>query len=48
MEQSGMGTEDMQCSPKWMNADNRFMSEVIAPVPDLMSMGDAGETFGGG
>lgn len=47
MEQSGMGTEDMECSPKYMNADNRFMSEVIAPVPDLAAMGDGGETFGG-
>lgn len=47
MEQSGIGTEDMQCSPKYMGADNRFMSEVIAPVPDLASMGDGGESFGG-
>jgi hypothetical protein len=47
MEQSGMGTEDMECSPSWMGADNRFMSEVIAPVVDLAAMGDGGETFGG-
>lgn len=46
-DQGGFGTEDMECSPIWMGTENVRPSDAIAPPPDLMAMGDPGETFGG-
>ena len=46
-EQGGFGTEDMQGDSSHMSSESVRPSDQIAPPPDLMSMGDAGETFGG-
>ena len=46
-DQAGFGTEDMCRSADYLNLANRPVSDDCAPPPDLASMGDGGETFGG-
>jgi hypothetical protein len=46
-DQGGFGTEDMESTFSYMDAESVRPSDAIAPPLDLMSMGDPGETFGG-
>jgi hypothetical protein len=46
-EQGGFGTEDMHCSFVGDGSANVYASDIFGPPPDLMSMGDPGEAFGG-
>jgi hypothetical protein len=46
-DQAGFGQEDMTGDCSYMGTESVRPSDVIAPVPDLASMGDGGETFGG-
>ena len=45
--QDGFGTEDMQRSANYLTTESVRPSDAIAEPLDLMSMGDAGQTFGG-
>ena len=46
-EQDGFGTEDMHHPAAYLGMENVRVSDAIAEPPDLMNMGDAGESFGG-
>lgn len=46
-EQGGFGTEDMHTGIDYHGTDNRFASDCFGPPPDLGSLGDAAQTFGG-
>jgi hypothetical protein len=45
-DQAGFGTEDMIRSANYLTTGNVRPSDT-AETPDLMAMGDPGETFGG-
>lgn len=45
-EQGGFGTEDMECSTPGMDGSAIRPSDTME-TPDLASMGDGGQTFGG-
>lgn len=44
--QDGFGTEDMERSANYLSTANLRPTDNC-PVPDLASMGDGGESFGG-
>lgn len=48
-DQGGFGTEDMCHDAAYLGQTNEFWSQAHEPdgPPDLMSMGDPGQTFGG-
>lgn len=46
-DQGGFGTEDMESTFSYMGGEAQHLADELAPVWDLASMGDAGETFGG-
>ena len=46
-EQGGFGKEDMHHSANYLTTESVRVSDAIAPAPNLMAMGDPGETFGG-
>jgi hypothetical protein len=46
-DQGGFGTEDMIRPASYIGASVVEPSDIHSPPPDLMSMGDPGETFGG-
>lgn len=46
-DQGGFGTEDMEHPSEWMGVESVRPSDTIAPPPDLASMGDASQSFGG-
>lgn len=45
-DQGGFGTEDMERTPSYMGSEAVRPSDT-AETPDLASMGDGGEAFGG-
>lgn len=47
-DQAGFGREDFKGDTSYMGTESIRPSDVVAPVPDLRSMGQSGETFGGG
>lgn len=47
-DQAGFGTEDMERSANYLGTEETRPSDAHGKdVPDLASMGDGGETFGG-
>lgn len=46
-EQGGFGKEDMHHAANYLTTESVRVSDAVAPPPNLMAMGDAGETFGG-
>lgn len=46
-DQAGFGSENMIHACDYMGTESVRPSDQIAPPPDLASMGDGGETFGG-
>lgn len=46
-DQGGFGTEDMNGDVSYMGGTAVHLADELAPPPDLASMGDAGQTFGG-
>ena len=45
--QAGFGKEDFQGDTSYMSTASVRPSDAVAPVLDLRSMGQSGETFGG-
>ena len=46
--QAGFGKEDFQGDVSYLSTASVRPADTIAPVLDLRSMGQSGETFGGG
>jgi hypothetical protein len=46
-DQDGMGTEDMIRPANYLSTENVRWHDALGDVPDLASMGDGGESFGG-
>ena len=46
-EQGGFGTEDMERSANYLGTAEIRPTDIHSAPPDLMAMGDPGETFGG-